>query len=204
MVRPGFAITEENAADVAAICRRLDGIPLAIELTASRVKLLAPKALLARLGRSLGHTRGQLRARFPTLRANHSPWIPAVPTLSDSTGKHSSTEQSHMPRNSIGRASAKQDHDDLDLASLADHDPANRPSTSADAAPAIDGAQPRRRTMPVKILRDYWAGDDAQGEWPSTASNRIAAGRVVQLAVAEARQLIEAGIAERADPLPDE
>jgi predicted ATPase/DNA-binding CsgD family transcriptional regulator len=50
---PGFALTAENVAAVADIVRRLDGLPLAIELAAARVKVLPPDAIAARLAHSL-------------------------------------------------------------------------------------------------------------------------------------------------------
>ena len=71
-VRPGFALTEANAVAVAEICRRLEGLPLAIELAAARIRLLDPPALLDRLVSSLdalGTGAVDLPERQRTLRA---------------------------------------------------------------------------------------------------------------------------------------
>jgi predicted ATPase len=71
-VRPGFALTRGNAAAVVEICRRLEGLPLAIELAAARTRLLDPRALLDRLAESLdalGTGAADLPERQRTLRA---------------------------------------------------------------------------------------------------------------------------------------
>ena len=70
-VKPGFEVTNENAPAIAEICARLDGLPLAIELAAARVKVLAPAAILKRLGHSLSLLAGGARdlpTRQQTLR----------------------------------------------------------------------------------------------------------------------------------------
>jgi predicted ATPase/class 3 adenylate cyclase len=76
-VRPSFALTPQNAPAVVEICRRLDGLPLGIELAAARVKMLQPRELLAKLGSAsdartlavLAGGRQDAAARHQTLRA---------------------------------------------------------------------------------------------------------------------------------------
>jgi predicted ATPase/class 3 adenylate cyclase len=60
-VKPDFAMTNDNAPAVAEICWRLDGLPLAIELAAARVRMLSPQAMLARLEQRLPFLTGGAR-----------------------------------------------------------------------------------------------------------------------------------------------
>jgi predicted ATPase/DNA-binding CsgD family transcriptional regulator len=70
--RPGFAVDADNAAVITAICRALDGVPLAIELAAARVRVLSPEQISARMGDRFGLLTAGDRSAAPrqqTLRA---------------------------------------------------------------------------------------------------------------------------------------
>jgi predicted ATPase len=68
--KPNFALTSDNAAAIAELCVRLDGLPLALELAAARSKLFSPQAMLARLRDRLSFfADARLPARQQTLRA---------------------------------------------------------------------------------------------------------------------------------------
>ena len=101
-VSPGFALTRDNAGDVAELCRRLAGIPLALELAAAKVRLLGPRGLLDRLdaAMSTGGAR-DLPARQRTMQA----------TLDWSYRLLGPAEQALLRRLSVGRGGV-----DLELA----------------------------------------------------------------------------------------
>jgi predicted ATPase/class 3 adenylate cyclase len=118
-VRPEFVVTDENAAAVAGICARLDGLPLAIELAASRMKVLSPQNILSRLAIGpdmLTATARNLPPRQRTLRA----------TINWSYGLLDEPEQRLFARLSVFRGGAGFDaaeaignpEDDLDVDTL--------------------------------------------------------------------------------------
>src|SRR5664279_5413449 len=70
-VKPDFALTQDNGAAVAEICRRLEGLPLALELAAPRIRVLPPQAMLDRIEHRLTFLTGgavDLPARQRTMR----------------------------------------------------------------------------------------------------------------------------------------
>ncbi len=71
-VDPGFALSESNVASVAEICRRLDGIPLAIELAAARVSAMSPDDIARRLGDRFRLLAGGRRTAVPRQQTLHA------------------------------------------------------------------------------------------------------------------------------------
>jgi predicted ATPase len=132
-VQPGFELTSENASAVAELCRRLDGLPLALELAAAWMRLLTPQQMLARLYERLDRpgALADLPGRQQTLTG----------TIEWSYDLLPAPAQQLLARLSVfaapftaGAAEAVGGHDDadtvVDLSTLLDHSmvsPAERP-----------------------------------------------------------------------------
>jgi predicted ATPase/DNA-binding CsgD family transcriptional regulator/Flp pilus assembly protein TadD len=151
-IRPDLTITEQNAPVIVDICRRLDGLPLALELAAARINVLSPAALLARLSdrlQLLVGTQQDVPERLRTIQF----------AIDWSYELLSATEQTMFRRASIfagscSVAALEQGCSDLDIApgefldhlsQLIDHSLLSR----------IDGADGESRLAMLETLREY-------------------------------------------------
>ena len=153
---PGFELTAGNAGAVAEICRRLDGLPLAIELAAARVRLLPPQALLARLDQRFSLLTGRARdlpQRQQTLRN----------TLDWSFGLLSADEQALLARLGVFAGSFSLPAAEAIGASSPQQDQAGRPGRVMDTlGTLVDSSLVRpqtRRDQPrfslLETIREY-------------------------------------------------
>jgi non-specific serine/threonine protein kinase len=157
-IRPDFALTDQNRRDVAAICIRLDGLPLAIELAAGLARLLPPRTIAERLGGQRGAraalssslgllTSGprDLPLRQRTLRAALT-WSY---DLLDSTGQAAfrrlATFAGSFSLEAAASAVGEEIHADAAVATLIDHSLVRREP--------IDDGTPRFRIL--QTLREY-------------------------------------------------
>jgi tetratricopeptide (TPR) repeat protein len=146
-LEPGFRLTHDNEADVREICRRVDGLPLAVELAAARIRTLTPAALRERLSSRLGVLTGgprDLPARQQTLRE----------TLDWSAGLLTDRERAVFARLAVfaggatlAAAEAVCDADVDTLAALVDHHLVRR----------TEGAGEPRLGL-LETIREYAAG----------------------------------------------
>ena len=158
MTRPDFRLTTENTDDVAAICARLDGLPLALELAAARARLLSPRALLARLDSSLEFEAGTAgRAeRHRTLRD----------TISWSYDLLSPELQAFFRR--MGTFAGGCDLAAISAVASGGADPFDRVAELADAAllRVADGPDGEPRARMLQTVQAFaWAALHEAGEW---------------------------------------
>ena len=150
-VAPGFALTEANAVAIAQICRRLDGIPLAVELAAARVRSLPPAQIAARLDDRFRLLTGGSRTALPRHRTLRAAMDWSFDLLSD-------PERAILPRLSVFAGSfsleaAEAVVSDDDVASTDVLDLLDR-LVDRSLLQAEDGAAEARYRM-LETVRDY-------------------------------------------------
>ena len=184
-VRPGFVMNDENSADVVAICRALDGIPLAIELAAARVRALTPAQVAGRLADRFAllsvASRGTL-PRHQTLRA----------VVDWSWDLLDEAERAILRRLSVFSGGATPESAERvcqlagDAASGSGRDVVDIVASLLDKSLVTAGDEDHVRYRLLETVRAY-------------ASDRLAeAGETEQIAAAHARYFID--LAERAEP----